>query len=165
MSEFGFPFGDPYPHDTPLVALLRAAYNLGGGSVYLEEYGRLCFCPAHGKGSQHATGCDQMWAAYQEGVQSMNGYVNDRRLTPESFLAVIAYGIRSGQEDPIWLDLTDEQRQFLISYSYTTYTKWVRSEQEDEAALAAGARKQTKYQFKTIANPRYPFLDHGDRKH
>jgi hypothetical protein len=84
----------------------------------------------------------------------MQGYVNDRRLTPEAFLAVIAYGLRSDQVDPIWLDLTDEQRQHLIATSYATYTKWVYAEQQDEAALAAGKRKRTKYQLKTIANPR-----------
>jgi hypothetical protein len=152
--EAEFPFGDPQPHDTPLVALLRAVYNQGGGSVYLENYGRLCFCAAHGKDAKHATGCDQLWAAYQEGAKSMQGYVNDRRLTPEAFLAVIAYGLRSDQVDPIWLDLTDEQRQHLIATSYATYTKWVYAEQQDEAALAAGKRKRTKYQLKTIANPR-----------
>jgi hypothetical protein len=46
--------------------LLKAVYHAGGGALYLEDFKRLCFCPARGKGQRHATACDDLWEAYVE---------------------------------------------------------------------------------------------------
>ncbi len=45
-------------------------YCLGGGDVYLEEHGRLCFCARHGNGGpeKHSTSSNDAWAAYSEAV-------------------------------------------------------------------------------------------------
>lgn len=165
MQPNTFPFGDPSPHDTPFVVMLRATYNLGGGSVYLEEYGRLCFCPAHGKGSAHATDCDQMWDAYQAGLSAMQGQVNDRRLTTDSYLAVAFYAMTTQQEPPIWVDLDDDQRKHLLALVYRVYNKWIEEEREAEAAFVRGERKRRHYQFRTIGNPRAPGNKSDRRKH
>jgi hypothetical protein len=45
--------------------LAQAVYLAGGGALYLEDYGRLCFCPARGRGAVHATPCDELWQAYR----------------------------------------------------------------------------------------------------
>ena len=56
----------------------EALYYLGGGNVYIEEYGRMCWCPVHNKkpfasdgarkligdASKHATSCNNAWDAW-----------------------------------------------------------------------------------------------------
>lgn len=48
-----------------LLKVLQAAYLTGGGGVYQEEFGRVCFCPQHGKPGPHATACEDLNAAIQ----------------------------------------------------------------------------------------------------
>lgn len=56
--------------------LVKGVYYKGGGRVYLESFGRLCFCSAfHFKHPQptngHATVCDQLWEAYCQAVDAV----------------------------------------------------------------------------------------------
>lgn len=47
--------------------LLEAVFCLGGGSTYIEQSGRLCFCPNYGKdieSDKHTTSCNDTWDAY-----------------------------------------------------------------------------------------------------
>jgi len=46
--------------------MMEALFFLGGGNLYLLEFGRLCFCPAHGLGEKHADSCEMAWAAYKK---------------------------------------------------------------------------------------------------
>lgn len=48
-----------------LLKVLQAAYLHGGGYIYQEEFGRVCFCPRYGKPGRHATACDDLNAAIQ----------------------------------------------------------------------------------------------------
>lgn len=44
-----------------------ALFYLGGGNVFLENYGRLCFCPLYGDAindEEHATSCNDAWVAF-----------------------------------------------------------------------------------------------------
>lgn len=43
-----------------VVEALYWAYLTGGGDTYIEEHGRLCYCPLHGRKGQHSTVCDEM---------------------------------------------------------------------------------------------------------
>jgi len=52
------------------ATLREALYYLGGGDVYIEMGGRLCFCPVHGRpGRQHSSSCDWAWNAYARGAR------------------------------------------------------------------------------------------------
>ena len=60
--------------------LLAATYYHGGGSVYLESYGRLCFCAAYWAkqprpSSRHASSCDGLWQAYRQAADALLGRV------------------------------------------------------------------------------------------
>jgi hypothetical protein len=48
--------------------LSNALYYMGGGSVYLEDFGRLCFCARHGRGGpeEHATTCNDAYEAWKK---------------------------------------------------------------------------------------------------
>lgn len=49
---------NPVPQE--VVEALHWAYLTGGGEVYMEMHGRLCFCPLHGKPGLHSTACDEL---------------------------------------------------------------------------------------------------------
>lgn len=57
--------------------LVMWTYFEGGGSVYLEAYGRLCFCSAfrvrhpHPEEGVHASGCEELWNAYANAVRGL----------------------------------------------------------------------------------------------
>jgi len=56
--------------------LVAAIYYKGGGSVYLESYGRLCFCAAYQTkqprpSARHASVCDELWKAYCQAVDAL----------------------------------------------------------------------------------------------
>lgn len=47
------------------ATLREALFYLGGGDIYIEQCGRLCFCAVYGKpGREHSTSCDWAWNAY-----------------------------------------------------------------------------------------------------
>jgi hypothetical protein len=55
------------------AAMADAIFYLGGGDIYLEEFGRLCFCFGCGFGEHktwnkgiHATTCDDLWLAWKK---------------------------------------------------------------------------------------------------
>lgn len=66
------PLMDETPGNLALVVaapeLADALFYLGGGDEYIVAYGRLCFCPLHGKPDKHATVCDRAWDAYLKAV-------------------------------------------------------------------------------------------------
>jgi hypothetical protein len=39
---------------------LHWVYLLGGGDTYMEEFGRLCFCPLHAGAGHHSSACDEV---------------------------------------------------------------------------------------------------------
>jgi len=54
---------------SPFGELVATVYYRGGGSEYLESYGRLCFCSAYHvrrprAGALHSSSCSALWEAY-----------------------------------------------------------------------------------------------------
>ena|SRR5438128_1091295 len=55
----------------PLLVALKEMHDalcfLGGGSIYLEQHGRLCFCPKRGTNpdpKNHSPTCNDTWTAF-----------------------------------------------------------------------------------------------------
>jgi hypothetical protein len=80
-------------------ALLRGAYYLGGGSVYIEAFGRVCFCSgcsieergARDRG-RHSSACDDLTAAV---MSALGGAASpDPENTTPAAVAVLDYARR-----------------------------------------------------------------------